>query len=143
MQTVTMPGFCTPFAAGVRAERWEEDGIGTRLYRRSRLFNEAVVSKIDILFWFAPIANREGEPERASFSKFTLNTDLSFVRFHSKPAKGQSKAGGMSMFYPAFRLSKLFKDVFVLILRDTLAVITHRDRHIRCVALDFYTNCPI
>ncbi len=57
-----MPGFCMPFAAGVRAERWEEDGIGTRLYRRSRLFNEVVVSKIDILLWFVPIANRECEP---------------------------------------------------------------------------------
>ena len=46
----------------------------------------------------------------------------------------------MPMLDAAVCLSKFFKDVFVLIGRDALAVVTHRDRHIRRFALNSYAD---
>jgi hypothetical protein len=71
------------------------------------------------------IPNRECEPESASFSGFALKADLPMVRFHGKPAKGESEPGGMPMFAATVCLSKFFKDVFMLVARYPFAVVTH------------------
>ena len=47
------------------------------------------------------------------------------VRFHGKPAKGESEPGGMPMFAATVCLSKFFKDVFMLLARYPFAVVTH------------------
>ena len=89
------------------------------------------------------IPNRERKPKHASFFKFALNADFSLVRFHGQSAKGEAEAGGVSMFAAAVCLSEFFEDVFVLIRRDALAVVAHRDRHIRHVALNIYPDGSI
>src|SRR5207237_4274969 len=69
--------------------------------------------------------DRGCEPRGASPSRFALNPDLPMVRFHSKPAKGESEPGGMPVFAATVCLSKFFKDVFMLIARYPFAVISH------------------
>ena len=49
----------------------------------------------------------------------------------------------MRMLDAAVCLSKFFKDVFVLISRDALAVVSDRDPHIRRVALNIYADRSI
>ena len=45
------------------------------------------------------------------------------VRFHGKPAKGESDAGGMPMFAATVCLPKFFKDVFMLVALYSLAIV--------------------
>src|SRR5436190_22828068 len=89
------------------------------------------------------IVSREREPKGASFSGFALNADLSLVRFHSKPAKGEPHASRMPMLATTFCLSKFFKDVFVLIASYPLAVVADRNVDISSRALNIYPDCSI
>src|SRR5437870_5446214 len=89
------------------------------------------------------IASREREPKGASFSGFALNADLSLVRFHRKPAKGEPQASRMPMLAATVCLSKFFKDVFVLVARYPLTVVADRNGDIRPRALNVYPNCSI
>jgi len=65
------------------------------------------------------------------------------VRFHSKPAKGKPEASRMRMLPATVRLSKFFKDVFVLIARYPLAIVTDRNGDTVSRALQVYPNRSI
>jgi hypothetical protein len=88
------------------------------------------------------IPNRECEPEGAPLSRFALKPDLPMVRFHGKPAKGESEPGGMPMFAATICLSKFFKDVFMLVARYPFAVVTHRDGRSGRVGLNPHPDRP-
>ena len=88
------------------------------------------------------IASRECEPEGASFSRFALKPDLPMVRFHGKPAKGESEPGGMPMFAATVCLSKFFKDVFMLVARYPFAIVRDRDCCSGRVALNTQADRP-
>ena len=90
-----------------------------------------------------PIVSRERKRKGTSFSGFALNADLSFVRFHSKPAKGEPQASRMPMLAATICLSKFFKDVFVLVARYPLAVVADRNGDISLRALNIYPDCSI
>src|ERR1700694_221069 len=49
----------------------------------------------------------------------------------------------MSMLRATIRLSEFFEDVFMLIRRDALTVVTHGDCYVRGVALNDYANSSI
>jgi hypothetical protein len=86
------------------------------------------------------IASREGKPESASLSGLALNADPSLMRFHGKPAKGEPQTSGIPMLAAAVCLSKFFEDVFVLVGRYSLAVVTDRDGRVGGVALNVYPD---
>jgi hypothetical protein len=111
----------------------------------SALPNPLEVSRLSIARIVHPglIASREREPKGASFSGFALNADLSLMRFHSKPAKGEPQASRMPMLAATVSLSKFFKDVFVLIARYPLAVVADRNGDISPRALNIYPDCSI
>ena len=111
----------------------------------SALPNPLEVSRLCIARIVYPglIASREREPKGASFSGFALNANLSLVRFHSKPAKGEPQASRMPMLAATICLSKFFKDVFVLVARYSLAVVADRNGDISPRALNIYPNCSI
>jgi len=88
-------------------------------------------------------ASPEREPKGASFSGFALDADLSLVRFHSKPAKGEPEASRTPMLAATVCLSKFFKDVFVLVTRYPLAVVADRNGDINPLALNVYLDCSI
>src|SRR5205085_9736332 len=89
------------------------------------------------------IASREHKPKGASFSGFALNADLSLVRVHRKPAKGEPQASRMPMSAATVCLSKFFKDVFVLVARYSLAVVADKNGDISPLALNTYPDCSI
>src|SRR5947208_12564583 len=89
------------------------------------------------------IASRKREPKGASFSGFALNANLSLVRFHSKPAKGEPQASRIPTLAATICLSKFIKDVFVLIARYPLAVVAVRNGIINHRALNIYPDCSI
>ena len=89
------------------------------------------------------IASREREPKGASFSGFAFNADLSVMRFDGESAKGEAKPGRMAMFAAAVGLSKFLKDVLLLIRRNPLAVVAHRDGDISPIAPNIYPDCSI
>jgi hypothetical protein len=89
------------------------------------------------------IVSRERKPKGTSFSGFAPNADLSFVRFHSKPAKGEPQASGMPMLAATICLSKFFKDVLVLVARYSLAVVADRNGDISPRPLNIYPDCSI
>jgi len=89
------------------------------------------------------MASREREPKGASSSGFALNADLSLVRFHGKPAKGEPQTSRMPMSAATVCLSKFFKDVFVLVARYPLAVVADGSGDISSRALNIYPDCPI
>ena len=75
--------------------------------------------------FFRLLANRQAKPEDTSLSEFAPNADLSLVRFHGEPAKGETNAGGMALLRAAVGLTEFLEDVRMLIGRDAWPIVTH------------------